>query len=118
MKCHKTKMLLCNLFPCRTPSKLAFKLVGRERTFTLQSVAGIAILGGGGPSMGLAVTLALSTLWRHGWWLYLQPECGPVAFILSGTTADVALGFLLSSLIQVKFVEWSNDLIERPIASK
>ena len=66
-----------------------------------QSVLGIALLGGGRASAALGVSLGLSTFWRSGWWLYLQPECGPVLFMLSGM-ADVAIGFLLSSLLQVR----------------
>ncbi|CAM9439572.1 unnamed protein product [Ectocarpus fasciculatus] len=69
--------------------------------FTGLSVVGIALLGGGKASLTLGMSLGLSTLWRHGWWLYLQPECAPVLFLLSGTTADVALGFLLTSLLQI-----------------
>eukprot|EP00752_Nemacystus_decipiens_P004497 g4106.t1 len=64
------------------------------------SVLGIALLGGRRASAALGVSLGLSTFWKNGWWLYLQPECGPVLFILSGM-ADVALGFLLSSLLQL-----------------
>ncbi|CAM9244777.1 unnamed protein product [Ectocarpus sp. 12 AP-2014] len=69
--------------------------------FTGLSALGTALLGGGKASLTFGMSLALSTLWRHGWWLYVQPECAPVLFLLSGTTADVALGFLLTSLIQI-----------------
>lgn len=62
---------------------------------------GVALLGGGLPSAIFAAELTFSTFWRHGWWLYLQPECAVVLFML-GTTADVALGFLLSSLVQAR----------------
>lgn len=62
----------------------------------------IALLGRGKASLRFGMSLGLSTLWRHGWWLYIQPECAPVLFLLSGTTADVALGFLLTSLLQVR----------------
>lgn len=65
-------------------------------------MVGVALLGGGLASAALGAALALSTLWRHGWWLYLQPELAPVLFLLSRVTADVSLGFLLSSLLQVK----------------
>eukprot|EP00903_Cladosiphon_okamuranus_P009828 g9341.t1 len=67
---------------------------------------GVALQGGGRASVALSVSLILSTFWRNGWWLYLQPQCGPVWFMLSGMVlpsgmADVSLGFLLSSLLQV-----------------
>lgn len=61
---------------------------------------GVALLGGGMPSAVFALELVVSTFWRHGWWLYLQPEIAGVLLMLSGATADVALGFLLSSLVQ------------------
>lgn len=63
---------------------------------------GVALLGGGVSSLALGTALVLSTLWRHGWWLYLRPEFVPVVFLLCGTTLDVALGFLLSSVVQVR----------------
>ncbi|CAM9399064.1 unnamed protein product [Scytosiphon promiscuus] len=66
-----------------------------------KSVLGIAILGEQWASLAFAAALALSTLWRHGWWLYMHPECAPVLFILAGSTADIALGFVLSSLLQI-----------------
>ncbi|CAM9277466.1 unnamed protein product [Pylaiella littoralis] len=89
-------------------------------SYAALSVLGIALLGGGKASIAFGVSLALSTLWRSGWWLYLQPECAPVLFMLSGTTADVALGFLLASLLQIHGTplkqqqESSSHLVAQP----
>lgn len=59
------------------------------------------MLGGGWASLAFGAALTLSTLWRYGWWLYLNPECVPLLLGLSRSTADVALGFVLASLLQV-----------------
>ncbi|CAM9528147.1 unnamed protein product [Ascophyllum nodosum] len=65
-----------------------------------QMVLGFGVLGGGWPSVGLGIALGLATLWQHGWWLYLHPECAPL-LALVGTTVDVSLGILLASVFQV-----------------
>lgn len=65
-------------------------------------MVGVALLGGGISSLALGVALLMSTIWKNGWWLYLQPEVAPLVFLAMGSTMDVALGFLVSSLIKVK----------------
>lgn len=77
-----------------------------------QSSLAVALLGGGRLSVALGCALAISTLWMHGWWLFLQPEIAPLMFFVCGVTMDVALGFLLASLVQVQYplvYGWGNN---------